>query len=161
MIPIEEDLKVFRGVTFQIERVHQVKVYNYDPEVHNAKMDRMRSHEQNLEHYGFDWAYIDFLAVYDKAELIVTKPWIKTGQAGEPLLELSLESGDIELTDTTVKVTIHSPDTQDLDFDSGVYKLKLINSEALVPEDQRSGVEPNDQVDCLLYGKFTVYGERE
>lgn len=162
MDPKKHDIIIHRGATFKLEVVSQVKEYTYDPDVNNTPGDLGRSHAENLEYHGFTYVYVDFATVYDRAELTIRKAYIKNGQpASTPLMELSLEDGDIELTDKSVIVTIHSPVTRDIDFDAGIYELLLISEEVLTPGDIAAGVDPNDIIDGLIYGKVTVLGGKD
>lgn len=150
MTPYKLDITFLRGVSFNLELISQVKNFIYDPATHTTPPDLKRTHAENLEHYGFNYEYIDFLDTYSKAELIVKKPWVKAGQvASTPLLELSMLEGHIELTNKSVKIYVPIDETQELDFSSGNYQLKLT-----------FGEEPNEKNDCLAYGFVTVLGEK-
>ena len=147
MIPSKLDLLVWRGTSFELELISQVKNYLYDPAVHNGAADRKRTHAENLEHYGFVWEYVDFLSLYTQAELVVMKPWQQNmDESREPLLELSMENGGIQLTTSSIKVGIDAEETQEIMFDKGVYKLRLFTEEG--------------KVDGLIYGEMNVKGER-
>lgn len=147
MIPAKLDLLVWRGTSFEVELLSQVKNYLFDPAVHNGPADLKRTHTENLEYYGFVWEYVDFASLYTEATLVVVKPWDQNGnEVRTHLLELSLLNGDIELTSNSVKVEINAEITQQLSFDSGSYKLLLTTAAG--------------KVDGLVYGTVTVKGER-
>jgi len=147
MIPSKLDLLVWRGTSFELELISQVRNYLYDPAVHTGAADRKRTHAENLDYYGFEWEYVDFASLYVRAELVVVKPWQQDmDESREPLLELSIENGGIELTESSVKVGIGADETQDIMFDKGVYKLRLFTAQ--------------DKVDGLIYGEMNVKGER-
>lgn len=147
MIPSELDLLIWRGTSFEIELVSQVKVYTYDPDVNNAPADLKRSHSENLEHYGFVYSYVDFTTIYASATLDIMKPWRQNGdETRKPLYTLSTTNGLIELTDHSVKLGIPADQTQLLSFDSGVYKLLLTTAD--------------NKTDALVFGSVSVQGER-
>ena len=138
------DLMVRRGTTFELELVSQVKKYTYDPAVHNSAADLKRTHAENLEYYGFIYEYVDFATMYPTAVLEVVNPW-QSEAPRSPLLTLTKEAGEIELTDKSVKIGISAENTQLLDFDKGNYQLTLITAAG--------------KVDGLIHGTFTVEGD--
>lgn len=145
MIPSKLDLTFWRGTSFDLELISQVKVFVYDPTIHNGPADLKRTHLENLEHYGFVYEYIDFATKYDTAELKIVQPWSKQGDVvSKPLMTLSLANNDIELTDKSVKVGLSAAATKLIKFDSGSYELLLTT--------------PSGKVDGLLYGPVTVMG---
>jgi len=147
MIPSKLDLLVWRGTSFELELVSQIKQYTYDPAIHNGAADLKRTHAENLEYYGYVWEYVDFSALYVAANLLVLRPWMQnTGESREALLELSLASGEIELTTSSVKIGMEATATEDLAFDKGTYKLVLTTAAG--------------KVDGLIYGTMNVKGER-
>jgi len=147
MIPYRFDFKIWRGASFNHELVSQVKSWIYNPDVHNATPDLKRTHAENLEEYGFDWVYVDFLSDYTAAELVIKRPFVNGQQPKEPIMTLSLAAGDIELTTRSVKFGISSAAaTLDLDWDKGTYELKLTTAAG--------------EVDCLVYGEIEVLGDR-
>lgn len=147
MIPSKLDILVWRGTSFELELVAQVKNYTYDPAVHIGAADLKRTHAENLEHYGYVWEYVDFATLYTKAELFVMKPWAQSvGEQREAMMELTIPSGNIELTTKSVKIGISAVDTQDIEFDKGTYKLMLITAAG--------------KVDGLIYGTMNVKGEK-
>jgi len=147
MIPSKLDIVFWRGTTFELELISQVKKFIYDPAIHNEISDLKRSHQENLEFYGYNYEYVDFASLYESARLIVTKPWLQAGdEEREPLLILDTEYNDIELTASSVKIGLSSEVTQELEFDSGNYKLKLETSLG--------------KIDCLTFGAVSVQGER-
>lgn len=147
MIPSKLDVLVWRGTSFELELVSQVKKYTYDPAIHIGAADLKRTHAENLEYYGYVWEYVDFATLYTKAELFVMKPWAQSvGEEREPLLELTTASGNIELTANSVKIGIAAADTQDIEFDKGTYKLLLTTLAG--------------KVDGLTYGTMNVKGEK-
>ena len=149
MTPYKFDLTFIRGTSFSLELVSQVKKFIYDPDVHTAAADLKRTHAENLAHYGFNYEYINFGTTYTKAQLIVKKPWSKAGQpTSKPLLELSAEEGEITLGERSIKIYVDPMATQELDFSSGNYRLLLT-----------LGEEPEEVIDCLVYGTVTVLGE--
>ena len=147
MIPAKLDLLVWRGTSFEIELMSQVKNFVFDPAIHNGPADLKRTHAENLEYYGFVWEYVDFASLYTEASLVVLKPWVQNGsEEREPLLQLSSLTGEIELTNNSVKVGIDAIDTQGILFDKGSYKLLLTTV--------------TGKVDGLVYGIMNVKGER-
>lgn len=147
MKPAKLDLKIWRGTDFELELVSQIKKYTYDPALHNKPADLKRTHTENLEFHGFVYEYVDFLALYPTAELIVLPPWRKN-QTGErsPLLSLTKAAGDIELTSKSVKIGIAALETEAIAFDTGSYKLLLTTLAG--------------KVDGLVYGTVLVEGDR-
>lgn len=161
MTPSRHDIKVWRGTSFEMELITEIKAYNYDPAVNQTGADLRRTHAENLEFHGFTYEYVDFASLYDRAEMIIRKSWIKQGQAaGESILELTTDNGGLQLTDKSVKIGISSEGTQELEFDSGVLELKLIIEEVLSDEDIKAGVEPELVIDKLIYGTVTVLGTK-
>ena len=147
MIPAKLDLLVWRGTSFEIELMSQVKNFVFDPAIHNGPADLKRTHAENLEYYGFVWEYVDFASLYTEASLVVLKPWVQNGsEEREPLLQLSSLTGEIKLTNNSVKVGIDAIDTQGILFDKGSYKLLLTTA--------------TGKVDGLVYGIMNVKGER-
>ena len=147
MIPSKLDLLVWRGTSFELELVAQVKQYVYDPAVHTGAADLKRTHAENLEYYGYVWGYVDFATMYNTASLVVLRPWEQNpNEVREPLLQLTAADGDIELTSRSVKVGIAAAETQGLVFDKGSYKLLLTTLAG--------------KVDGLVYGTMTVKGEK-
>lgn len=147
MIPSELNLLVWRGTTFEIELVSQVKNFIFDPVVHNSPADLKRTHAENLEYYGFTYDYLNFASVYNSADLVVMPPWRQKGDENRaPLLSLTVAAGGIQFTSTSVKVGISAEATQLIDFDSGTYKLLLHTTDG--------------KTDGLIYGDFDVKGER-
>jgi hypothetical protein len=148
MIPNSLDLTFNRGVAFELELITQTKNYLYDPAVNNAPADLKRTHAENLEHYGFEYAYIDFLGTYDDAEFIVTPAWVRHGDDGDSANALMryTTADAITFTDRSVQIQIEAADIQVADFDTAVYELLLT-------------VAPN-RVDKLVYGTINVHGQR-
>ena len=147
MIPQQLDITIYRGSSFEIELVGQIKDYVFDPAVNNTPADLKRSHEENLKKYGFVFEYIDFLTLYSAATLEIRKSWLKSGSAAStPLFALSLGSG-LTLTDDRVQIGITAEQTSAMDFDSGTYDLLLVTA--------------SGKVDKLVYGKVEVIGETE
>lgn len=147
MTPSKLDLTIWRGTSFELELVSQLKNYVYDPAVHNSPADLKRTHAENLEHYSYVYEYVDFATLYPTAILQIMRPWRQNGSEDrEPLMELSLANGEIELTDQSVKIGISADETQEIDWDKGTYKL-LLTSVA-------------GKIDGLTYGQVEVYGER-
>ena len=147
MIPTKLDPIIWRGTSFELELVAQVKSYLFDPAVHNGPADLKRTHAENLEYYGFVWEYVDFAALYPEASLVVLHPWQQNqDEQRTPLLSLTKLAGDIELTDKSLKIGIDAEVTQDIDFDKGSYKLLLTTAAG--------------KVDGLIYGTITVKGEK-
>lgn len=147
MIPSKLDLLVWRGTTFELELVSQVKKYTYDPAIHVGAADLKRTHAENLEKYGYVWEYVDFATLYPQATLTVMKAYNQNSiEPREPILELSAEQGSIELTSNSVKIGMNADETQDIEFDKGTYKLMLITAQ--------------NKVDGLIYGTMHVKGER-
>ena len=145
MDPIHKDLVIWRGASFITKYIAQNKVYNYDPPLATPTVaDNKRTHAENLEFYGFTYEYVDFLADYDSAELIVVKPWVRDGQSTESILSLTTEKDDVTLTEIETIVTVNPTDTRNIMFDSGSYNLLLTKSDG--------------QVDLLAYGTITVRG---
>lgn len=147
MIPSKLDLTIWRGITFELELVSQVKNYTYDPAVHNKPADLKRTHAENLEYYGFTYEYVDFFTLYAGATLDIIKPW-RSNQAAdrEPLLTLSTVDGTIELTSSSVKVGLAAEDTREIEFDEGTHELLLTTVAG--------------KVDGLIHGAVTVQGDR-
>lgn len=147
MTPSKLDLVIWRGATFTKELISQSKTYLFDPAVNNTPVDLKRSHSENLEHYGFNYAYVDFAADYTEAELIIFKPWDNNrGGVKNPLLILKASTNDIVLGSSSIKITIDSDDAQALDFESGNYKLRLTKADGTI--------------DLFLYGSVVVRGDR-
>jgi len=147
MLPSKLDLIFWRGTTFELELVSQVKKYVYDPAIHTGVSDLKRSHVENLEYYGYVYEYVDFSTLYDSGKLVITKPWMQEGdEEREPLLILETQYNNIEFTSSSVKVGLDAEATQELEFDSGNYKLLLETTAG--------------KVDCLVYGTVSVQGER-
>jgi len=147
MIPYKLDLLVWRGTSFELELVSQAKKFVFDPAVHNGPADLKRTHAENLEYYGFVWEYVDFSSLYAQSSLVVLRPWQQnSNEDREPLLELSLMQGGIELTTSSVKIGIDADETQAIAFDKGSYKLQLITAAG--------------KVDGLVYGTMNVKGEK-
>lgn len=147
MIPSKLDLQIWRGTTFELELISQVKNYIYDPDIHTGALDLKRTHAENLEFYGYTYEYADFSTIYADAVLTVLKPWRQNSKEERTsLLELSLADGDIELTTTGIKIGMSDEETKTLTFDSGSYELKLIT--------------PAGKVDILIHGTLSVKGER-
>jgi hypothetical protein len=147
MIPSKLDLLIWRGTSFEIELISQMKNYTYDPDIHTSAADLKRSYAENLKHYGFVYEYVDFATLYPEATLNIMKPWRQnSNEVRKPLFEFSLENERIELTSKSVKLGISAADTQELEFDAGTYKLLLITA--------------TGKVDGLVYGNVKVEGER-
>lgn len=147
MKPRNVDIVMRRGVSFELELIAQVKVYNYDPTTNIGPADLKRTHADNQEHYGFVYAYVDFATVYTYAELRVIKPWVKAGQpATRPLLLLNNNATEIILTNKSTKILIGSDITKYLDFDAGIYELLLTRADGII--------------DCLAYGEVTILGDK-
>jgi hypothetical protein len=145
MDPIHRDLIIWRGASFIAKYIAQNKVYTYDPPLLTPTIaDNKRTHEENLEFYGFIYEYVDFIESYASAELVVIKPWVRDGQAIEPILSLTTSSNNITLTEIETIVTIVPTDTKNIMFDSGTYNLLLTKLDG--------------QVDLLAYGTVTVRG---
>jgi hypothetical protein len=145
MIPSKLDITIYRGVTFERELISQVKTYAYDTAVHNLLVDKKRTHAENLKFYGFVYEYVDFLALYPIAELIINKPWVKAGQTSEPLDVFTLASGDLELTTMSVKMGIPAAATKLIEYNEATYELLLTTADGII--------------DGLVYGNVTVMGE--
>jgi hypothetical protein len=146
MIPKKLDIIIWRGGTFELELVTQVKVYNYDPDTNTGPADLKRTHLENLEHYGFTYEYVDFATDYTNAELRIIKPWVKSGQAPTtPLMQLS-KGDEITLTANSIKIVIDADTSKTIEFDSGTYELLLT----------RTG----NIIDPFIYGDVTVLGDR-
>lgn len=161
MTPSKHDIEIWRGASFELELISEVKVYTYDPALHHGVSDAQRTHAENLEHYGFTYEYIDFATIYDYAELSIRKPWIKYGQAtAEPILLLNTDNGGLELTDNSVRIGINAVDTKNIEFDSGVFELVLIIEEELSQADIMAGATPENKIDKLIYGTAVVLGEK-
>ena len=139
------DLKIYRGETFTLPLVAQIKNYAYDPDVHNAPEDLARTHEENLKHYRFTYEYIDFETTYSAAILEITKGWLKGSEPSTPLLTLSLDSG-ITFDSRTLTIELTAAETSDLEWESGDYTLLLTT--------------PGGIVNQLLFGKVDVNGEK-
>jgi hypothetical protein len=147
MIPSKLDLTIYRGTTFELELVSQIKKYIYDPAIHTGASDLKRSHAENLEYHGFTYEYVNFSSIYDSASLLIMKPWEQSGdEARQPLMTLNTTNGRISLTTTSVKLGISAADTQEIDFDSGSYKLLLVTAAG--------------KTDGLIHGMVTIEGER-
>lgn len=166
MTPTKFVIDIWRGASFDKELISQVKKYNYDPAVNNTAADLGRTHMENLVKHGFTYEYINFANDYDKAELIVKKAWVKSGQPDtEPLLLLSTvadASGHaaLQLTDKSVVIGINPVITKRIDFSSAAYRLLLTKEGTPVAGDTDAGSGSRDQVDCLIYGDFNVHGEK-
>lgn len=146
MIANKLDLKLSRGIAFEMELVAQTKNYIYDPALHDEPADLRRTHAENLEHYGFTYAYIDFASSYAAADLIVLPAWLRDGDdSPTPLLHLQIGSG-LTLTSRSVQIGIEPADTEAAIFNSGVYELILTTALG--------------RVDKLVYGKVEVHGHR-
>ncbi|RLB94164.1 MAG: hypothetical protein DRH26_02015 [Deltaproteobacteria bacterium] len=146
MTPSKLDIKIWRGTTYELELISQVKNYIYDPDINNDPLDLQRTHKENIDYYGFVYEYIDFIAIYSAAELIIRKPWIRSGaEATTPLMTLSLANGDIELTDQSVKIGIDPDETKIIEFDAGTFELLLTTS--------------GGKVDSLIFGDVEVLGK--
>lgn len=143
MIPSKLDLLIWRGTSFELELVSQVKSYIYDSDVHNAPADLKRSHAENLKHYGYVYEYVDFAMLYTAANIDIVSPWKQDEKT--PLMSLSLEEGHIALTNKSVQIGISAADTQNIEFDKGIYKLLLTTS--------------TGKVDGLVYGEVDVQSE--
>ena len=148
MIPSKLDLTFWRGVTFELELIGQMKVYNYNPVTNITPADMKRTYMENLEYYGFSYRYVNFLTDYIEAELRIIRPWIKAGQSdAQPLLLLSLTSGDLVLTNKSVKVLVAAIETKGLEFDSGSYELLL--------------TKVDNTKDGLVHGSVAVLGDKQ
>ena len=147
MIPTKLDLLVWRGTSFELELVSQVKKYAFDPAIHNGPADLKRTHAENLEYYGYVWEYVDFNSLYTAASLIVLRPWDQCpDEQRTPLLSLSKLNGDIEFTSESIKIGMAASVTEIITFDKGSYKLLLTTSAG--------------KVDGLIYGTMNVKGEK-
>ena len=150
MTPSQLDLVIWRGTSFEIELISQVKNFIFDPATHTDPMDLKRTHHENLEHYGFTLDYVDFATLYTVAELIIMKPWKqqtpRSGAVREPLLTLTLANSDIVLGPRSVVAGMDPDDTEEIDWNSGTYKLKLTTLAG--------------KTDCLVYGDVTVLGDK-
>lgn len=124
MIPSKLDLTIWRGTTFELELVTQVKKYTFDPAIHNSPADLKRTHLENLAHYGFVYEYVDFATLYAGATLEIFKPW-RNMDPRDPLLTLTVASGHIQLTARSVKIGLSVAETKDLKFSAGNYELML------------------------------------
>jgi len=146
MIPTKLDLVFWRGISFELELISQIKTFTYDPAVNDTAADLQRTHAENLKHHGFVYAYIDFLATYTVAELIIKKPFLRAGQdSGTPLLTLTLAASDITLTDQSVQIAYAAADTLEIDFSAGSYELLLTTAAG--------------KVDGLVFGDVKVLGK--
>ena len=143
MTPSKLDLEIWRGATFRRELVTQTKTFIYNPAVHTSAVDLKRSHEENLEFYGANFAYVDFLSTYVSAELAIVKAWDKLEQ-NTPLLILDDLVNNLILGAKSITIVIDDATTQLLNFDSGSYKLRLTKA--------------NGDVDLFTYGSVTVFG---
>jgi hypothetical protein len=147
MIPSKLDLTIHRSTSFEIELISQVKNYIYDPAIHSGPADLKRTHAENLEYYGFVYAYVDFVNLYPIATLHIMKPWRQNNsEEREPLMELTLADGDIELTDKSVIIGISAEITQEIEWDRGTYKLLLTTA--------------TGKIDGLTHGVVNVEGEK-
>lgn len=147
VIPHKMDLLVWRGTSFELELVSQVKKFLFDHAIHNSQADMKRTHAENLALYGYVWEYVDFSALYTEANLVVMRPWEQqTEEHREPLLQLTSLNRDIELTANSVKIGIAAQDTQGLCFDKGVYSLRLTTLAG--------------KIDGLVYGVMQVKGDK-
>jgi hypothetical protein len=147
MIPSKLDLLIWRGTSFELELVSQIKNYIFDPDVHNAPADLRRTHAENLAHYGYTYDYVDFNTVYTAAELIVLPPWRQNASENRtPLITWTTTGNHILLGTRSVQIGIGPSDTQAIDFDSGNYKLILITA--------------SGQIDGMTYGELTIKGEK-
>lgn len=166
MTPTKLDLPIRRGTSFEIELVSQIKKYTYDPAVHTAPADLKRTHAENLEHYGYTYEYIDFASTYDRAELIIRKPYTGVGSS-DPLLTVKTPEEGVEqtltvleLTDKSVKIGISPEDTAAMNYNTAIYELHLIIEEGLTDAEIRAGAQSQDEVDTLVYGNVTVTGDK-
>ena len=147
MTPSKLDIVIYRGTTFELELLSQIKVYIYEPSIHNSIADTKRTHAENMEFYGFIYQYINFLSLYTYANLNIIKPWIRDGQNNSgPIFSLNNTDGGIELTTQSVKIIIDDASTKNIEFDSGSYKLLLTTEDG--------------KVDGLVYGTVTVIGDK-
>jgi len=166
MTPTKLDLPIRRGTSFEIELVSQVKNYVYDPDVHNAPADLKRTHAENLAHYGYVYEYIDFASIYDRAELVIRKPYTGVGDS-TPLLTITTPEEGVEqtltvleLTDKSVKIGISPEDTAKMNFNTAIFELHLIIEEDLSDEEIRAGAMSQDEIDTLVYGNVAVTGDK-
>ena len=151
MIPAELTLNIWKGCSFDIEFVSQYKKYIYDPAIHDSVADHKRSYKENLEFYGFTYEFIDFLAMYDSAELRVYPSWkTKYNSSDEPIFTLTTTAKQIVFTNKSVKLHLSAKETAALDFTQGVYGLDLTID---FPQ-------ATDVVDRLIFGDINVSGEQ-
>jgi hypothetical protein len=148
MIPAELTLNIWKGCSFNIEFVSQYKDYVYDPAIHDSVADHKRSYKENLEFYGFDYRFINFLALYDSAELRVYSSWDKT--SGEPIFTMTSKDKQITFTDKSVKLHLSANKTTELGFTQGIYELDLTagNPKAIYV------------VNRFIFGDINVSGEQ-
>jgi len=163
MIPVKNNIDIWRGSTYSVEFVSQIKKYVYDPNLHDSIADRHRSYKENLDYYGFTYEFIDFSSIYTSGKLEVRPAWKKKRSDDDiPLLSLTTGNGGIVFTDRSVLLTITAIGTAALAFDQGVYDLELSNEAdgELYQNPLVSLTSAEVIVDKLLYGEFLVHGER-
>lgn len=159
MTPNRHDIEIWRGSSFEQELVSQIKVYNYAYNMY-IEEDVKRSHAENLEYYGYVYEYIDFVDIYDSAEMHIRKPWVRNGDTvNEPLLTLSTENGRLELTSTSIKIGLTAEETAAIDFDTGTFDLELRIHGDVSTADRLNGLTNTDKVDKLVYGTIQIKGE--
>jgi hypothetical protein len=147
MIPTKHDITIWRNTSFEEEFVSQIKTYNYDPVVNNTKADLIRTHEENIKHYGFEHSYVNFNTTYIRAELIFNRSWFKLSPtSATALLVLTSEDGDVVLGINNIKILMNPTVTSNIEFDSAVYELLLHKA---------SGA-----IDKLIYGDVTILGNK-
>ena len=151
MIPAELTLNIWKGCSFNIELVSQIKNYAYDPAIHNSPADHKRSYKENLEFYGFTYQFIDFITLYSSGELRVYTSW-KSKESSTPdvIFSMDTDHAQIIFTDKSVKLHLSSDDTSKLEFTQGIYELDL------------SSAAPGeiDIVDRFIFGDINVSGEQ-
>lgn len=147
MIPTKHDITIWRNTSFEEEFVSQIKTYNYDPAVNIIKADLIRTHEENIKHYGFEHSYVNFSTMYTRAELVFYRSWFKSSSTSvAPLMKLTSEAGNIVLNTNNIKILMNPSVTGNIEFDSAVCELLLY---------QVSG-----SIDKLIYGDILILGNK-
>lgn len=160
MTPNRHDLEIWRGSSFELELVSQIKIYKFDM-ANMVAADQARTHAENLKYYGFVYEYINFLDIYDEARMHIRRPWVRNGNtANEALFTLSTENGRLELTETSVKIGISAEEARLMDFDQATYDLELVIYGPTTVQNRMAGTMSNDKVDKLVFGSFIVNGEK-
>jgi hypothetical protein len=151
MIPAELTLNIWKGCSFDIELVSQFKQYIYDPAIHDSLADHKRSYKENLEFYGFTYQFIDFVTIYDLAELRVYPSWqAKEVAIPEVIFKMTSGQKEIILTDKSIKLHLSAEVTSELKFSQGMYELDLTNI--------ISG--KSKVIDRFIFGDINVSGEQ-